>query len=186
MKKQIFISLLSLVAFLGLSSETQACTSLLAGRNATVDGSTLITYAADAHTLYGALNFMPAATHPAGSMREVRDWDTNKRWGEIAEASQTYKVVGNMNEHQLTITESTWTCKEELVDTTGIIDYGSLIYITLQRAKTAREAIKIMTDLVAEYGYNSHGESFSIGDPNEIWVMEMCGKGGKEKGAAEE
>lgn len=183
MKKQIFISLLSLVAFLGLSSETQACTSLLAGRNATVDGSTLITYAADAHTLYGALNFMPAATHPAGSMREVRDWDTNKRWGEIAEAAQTYKVVGNMNEHQLTITESTWTCKEELVDTTGIIDYGSLIYITLQRAKTAREAIKIMTDLVAEYGYNSHGESFSIGDPNEIWVMEMCGKGGKEKGA---
>ena len=99
---------------------------------------------------------------------------------EIAETAQTYKVVGNMNEHQLTITESTWTCKEELVDTTGIIDYGSLIYITLQRAKTAREAIKIMTDLVAEYGYNSHGESFSIGDPNEIWVMEMCGKGGKE------
>ncbi|MEE1298252.1 MAG: C69 family dipeptidase [Muribaculaceae bacterium] len=183
MKKQLFISLLALTAIIGVNIESQACTSLLAGKKATTDGSTLITYAADAHTLYGALKFIPAATHEKGSMREVRDWDTNKRWGEIPEAEQTYKVVGNMNEHQLTITESTWTCKDELVDTTGIIDYGSLIYITLQRAKTAREAIKIMTSLVAEYGYNSHGESFSIGDPNEIWVMEMAGKGGKEKGA---
>jgi dipeptidase len=181
-KKLITISL-ALTAILGYTSEAQACTSLLAGTKATTDGSTLITYAADAHTLYGALKFIPAATHKPGAMREVRDWDTNKHWGFIPEKEQTYKVMGNMNEHQLTITESTWTCKEELVDTTGIIDYGSLIYITLQRAKTAREAIKVMTDLVAEYGYNSHGESFSIGDPNEIWVMEMCGKGGKEKGA---
>lgn len=183
MKTKIFILLLA-STILGLTTnELQACTSLLAGKNATTDGSTLITYAADAHTLYGALKFIPAATHNAGDMREIRDWDTNKHWGFIPEQEQTYKVIGNMNEHQLTITESTWTCKEELVDTTGIIDYGSLIYITLQRAKTAREAIAIMSNLVAKYGYNSHGESFSIGDPNEIWIMEMCGKGGKEKGA---
>lgn len=174
---------IAVLAIAGILNDANACTSLLAGKNATTDGSTLITYAADAHTLYGALNFMPAAKHEKGSMREVREWDTNARLGEIAEVEETYKVVGNMNEHQLTITESTWTCKDELVDTTGIIDYGSLIYITLQRAKTAREAIKVMTSLVAEYGYYSHGESFSIGDPDEIWVMEMAGKGGKEKGA---
>lgn len=183
MIKKLITTSLAVMALSGTAFDAQACTSLLAGKNATTDGSTLITYAADAHTLYGALNFMPAATHAKGSMREVRDWDTNKHWGEIAEVEQTYKVVGNMNEHQLTITESTWSCKHELVDTTGIIDYGSLIYITLQRAKTAREAIDVMTSLVAKYGYNSEGESFSIGDPNEIWVMEMCGKGGKEKGA---
>ena len=183
MIKKLTSICLALVALIGYTSEAHACTSLLAGKKATVDGSTLITYAADAHTLYGALNFMPAANHPAGAMREVREWDTNKHLGFIPQPAHTYKVVGNMNEHQLTITESTWSCKEELVDTTGTIDYGSLIYITLQRAKTAREAIKVMTDLVAEYGYNSHGESFSIGDPNEIWVMEMCGKAGKEKGA---
>lgn len=185
MTKKTFLTIsLSLATILAVVNNTaNACTSLLAGKKASADGSTLITYAADAHTLYGALNYMPAAKHAKGSMRDVRDWDTNKLWGQIPEAEQTYKVVGNMNEHQLTITESTWTCKHELVDTTGIIDYGSLIYITLQRAKTAREAIKIMTSLVAEYGYNSEGESFSIGDPNEIWVMEMAGKGGKEKGA---
>lgn len=183
MIKKLTTLSLAIAAIIGFNEESQACTSLLAGKNATTDGSTLITYAADAHTLYGALNYMPAATHGNGAMREVRDWDTNKLWGEIPEATHTYKVVGNMNEHQLTITESTWTCKEELIDTTGVIDYGSLIYITLQRAKTAREAIKTMTELVAAHGYNSHGESFSIGDPNEIWVMEMCGKGGKEKGA---
>ena len=181
--KKITTLCVAVLAIAGLSNEANACTSLLAGKKATTDGSTLVTYAADAHTLYGALNFMPAAKHEKGAMREVREWDTNTHLGEIAEARETYKVVGNMNEHQLTITESTWTCKDELVDTTGIIDYGSLIYITLQRAKTAREAIKVMTSLVAEYGYYSHGESFSIGDPNEIWVMEMAGKGGKEKGA---
>ena len=183
MIKNFFKSTLILFTVIGLTNESQACTSLLAGKKATTDGSTLITYAADAHTLYGALNFIPAAKHESGEMREVREWDTNKWLGEIPEVAHTYKVVGNMNEHQLTITESTWTCKEELIDTTGVIDYGSLIYITLQRAKTAREAIDVMTTLVAEHGYCSHGESFSIGDPNEIWVMEMCGKGGKEKGA---
>lgn len=183
MIKKLITTGLVAVALIGTAFDSQACTSLLAGKNATTDGSTFITYAADAHTLYGSLKYIPAATHAKGSMREVREWDTNRYLGEIPDVEQTYKVVGNMNEHQLTITESTWSCRHELVDTTGIIDYGSLIYITLQRAKTAREAIDIMTSLVEKYGYCSEGESFSIGDPNEIWVMEMCGKGSKEKGA---
>ncbi len=174
-----------IVAVLGLAgtADVDACTSLLVGKKASADGSTMITYAADAHTLYGFLNHIPAADHVKGAKREVKDWDTYKHLGYIDEVSHTYSVVGNMNEHQLTITESTWECKHELVDTTGVIDYGSLIQITLQRAKTAREAIKIMTSLVARYGYCSEGESFSIGDPNEIWVMDMVGKGGKERGA---
>ena len=178
---------LMVAAVLGLAGtateDIDACTSLLVGKKASADGSTMITYAADAHTLYGFLNHIPAADHAKGAQREVKDWDTYKHLGYIDEASHTYSVVGNMNEHQLTITESTWECKHELVDTTGVIDYGSLIQITLQRAKTAREAIKVMTSLVARYGYCSEGESFSIGDPNEIWVMDMVGKGGKEKGA---
>ena len=162
-----------------------ACTNLLVGKGASADGSTIISYAADAHTIYGALQYMPAADHQPGAMREIRDWDTGKYHGQIPEVAHTYQVIGNINEHQLTIAESTWGGRHELEDTTGaaIMDYGSLIYVTLQRAKTAREAIKVMTELVAQYGYNSEGESFSIGDPNEIWIMDMIGKGGKEKGA---
>ena len=165
--------------------ESNACTNLLVGRKASVDGSTIITYAADSHTLYGDLQYLPAADHKAGDMRKVYEWDTGRYLGEIPEIPHTYAVVGNINEHQLTIAETTFGGREELVDTTknAIIDYGSLIYITLQRAKTAREAISVMTDLVERYGYCSEGESFSIGDPNEIWVLEMVGKGGKEKGA---
>lgn len=161
-----------------------ACTNLIAAKGATVDGSTLVTYAADSHTLYGALYHQPAADHPEGAMRKVVEWDTGKLLGEIPEVAHTYNVVGNMNEHQLVIAESTWGGLPELVDTTGnsIIDYGSLIYITLQRAKTAREAIDIMADLVDKYGYASSGESFSIADKDEVWVMEMIGKGA-EKGA---
>ena len=161
----------------------RACTSFLAGRNATIDGSTFITYAADSHTLYGALKFIPAARHPKNSTMEIREWDTNKLLGHIPQVEYTYKVVGNMNEHQLSITESTWGGRPELVDTTGIIDYGSLMYIALQRAKTAREAITVMTDLVSEYGYYSSGESFSIADPEEVWIMEMIGKGPQNQGA---
>lgn len=160
-----------------------ACTSLLVGKKASTDGSTFISYAADSHVLYGALAHLPAADHKAGSMRDIRDWDDGTYHGQIPEVAHTYSVVGNMNEHQLSITESTFGGRNELVDTTGIMDYGSLIYVTLQRARTAREAIKVMTDLVAKYGYCSGGESFSIADPNEIWIMEMVGKGGKEKGA---
>lgn len=165
--------------------DAMACTNLLAGKNATIDGSVLISYAADSHTLYGDLQYLPAAYHKPGDMREIRDWDSGKHLGYIPEVAHTYAVVGNINEHQVTVAESTFGGRHELADTTkdAIIDYGSLIYLALQRSRTAREAIKVMTDLVAKYGYCSEGESFSIGDPNELWVMEMIGKGGKEKGA---
>jgi dipeptidase len=144
----------------------------------------MVTYAADSHSLYGELYHQPAADHPKGAMRKVVEWDTGKCLGEIPEVAHTYNVVGNMNEHQLVIAESTWGGREELMDTTGnnMIDYGSLIYIALQRATTAREAIDVMTSLVDKYGYASEGESFSIADKNEVWVMEMIGKGA-EKGA---
>lgn len=160
-----------------------ACTNFLAGKGATTDGSTLISYAADSYSLYGALYYLPAASHDEGAMRDIYEWDTGKYLGQIPEAPHTYSVVGNMNEHQLTIGETTFGGRPELVDTTGLIDYGSLIYITLQRAATAREAIQVMTGLVEEYGYCSSGESFSIGDPNEVWVLEMIGKGPGNKGA---
>ena len=159
-----------------------ACTNFLVGKAASVDGSTILSYAADSYTLYGFLHFSPAADHPAGSMREVRDWDSNRPQGFIPQVAHTYNVVGNMNEHQLTIGETTWGGREELWDTVGI-DYGSLMYIALERCKTAREAIDCMVSLVEEYGYASEGETFSIADPNEIWIMDMIGKGAGEKGA---
>lgn len=177
--KRIFVT----VSLLFVVTTIYACTSLLAGRKATVDGSTLITYAADSHTLYGALSFTPAADHPKGSKIEIRDCDTNKPLGKIPQVEHTYKVVGFMNEHQLSITESTFGGRPELVDMTGIIDYGSLMQLALQRARTAREAITVMTDLVKKYGYYSSGESFSIADPEEVWILEMIGKGSASKGA---
>ncbi len=182
MNKFITLTALSL-AVAGFTNDADACTSLLVGKKASIDGSTFISYAADSHVLYGELYHWPAKTYPAGTMLDIYEWDTNKFLGRIPQAEQTYNVVGNMNEHQLSITESTWGGRKELVDTTGIMDYGSLIYVTLQRAKTAREAISTMTDLVKEYGYYSSGESFSIADPNEVWVMEMIGKGTGNKGA---
>ena len=167
------------------SVNSDACTNLIVGKGASADGSTIISYAADSHTLYGDMQFLPAADHKPGEMREIRDWDSGKLHGYIPEVPHTYQVIGNINEHQLTIAESTWGGRLELMDTTGkaIMDYGSLIYVALQRARTAREAIAVMTDLVEKYGYNSEGESFSIGDPNEVWIMDMIGKAGKEKGA---
>ena len=179
MKRVIFSFFVMCLAI----GNTLACTNFLAGKDATIDGSTLISYAADSYALYGFLQYLPAADHAKGEMRKITDWDTGKPLGEIPEAAHTYSVVGNMNELQVTIGETTWGGREELVDTTAIIDYGSLIYIALQRSRTAREAIKIMTDLVAQYGYASEGESFSIGDPNEIWIMEMIGKGPGNTGA---
>lgn len=164
------------------SSAAMACTGLIAAPGATADGSTLITYAADSHTLYGELYYKPATDHPKGTMRQVVEWDTGKPLGEIPEISHTYTTIGNMNEHGLAITESTWGGRPELAGS-GIIDYGSLIYITLERARTAREAIKTMTDLVNTYGYASEGESFTIADPTEVWIMEMIGKGKTDKGA---
>ncbi len=159
-----------------------ACTSLIAGKKATVDGSTMITYAADSHTLYGELYHKTGGVHPAGSMRKIVEWDTGKPLGEIPEAPVTYTRIGNMNEHGLTISESTWGGRPEL-EGSGLIDYGELIYITLERAKTAREAIDVMTSLVRDYGYASGGESFSIADPDEVWIMELIGKGKADKGA---
>lgn len=165
-------------------THADACTNLIAGKKATTDGSVMITYAADSHNLYGELSHTPRATHAPGEMRKIIEWDTNKPLGEIPQPAETYNVVGNMNEYQVAIGETTWGGHEELLDTTGnsIIDYGSLIQIALERSKSAREAIKVMTDLVEEYGYASEGESFSIADKDEVWVLEMIGKGA-EKGA---
>lgn len=176
---------IAIAACLSLSSlgDASACTGLLVGKKASTDGSVMISYAADSYSLYGELYRWPAAVWPAGAKLQIKEWDTGKPLGEIAQVRQTYAVVGNMNEHQVAITESTFGGRKELVDTTGIMDYGSLIYVALQRSKTAREAIKVMTDLVAEYGYYSSGESFSIADKNEVWIMEMIGKGTGNKGA---
>ena len=159
-----------------------ACTNFLVGKDASVDGSTMVSYAADSYALYGFLHHSPAAHYAEGAVREVKDWDTGKPLCTIPQVAHTYNVVGNMNEHQLTIGETTWGGRPELETGEGI-DYGSLIYIALERCKTAREAIKCMTDLVAEYGYASSGETFSIADPNEVWLMELIGKGKVEKGA---
>lgn len=159
-----------------------ACTSLIAAPGATATGGSIITYAADSHTLYGALYHQDAADHAPGDMRTVTDWDSGLTRGEIRQRPHTYATVGNMNEHGLAIGESTFACRPE-VEGSGTIDYGSLIYITLQRARTAPEAIKVMTDLVNEYGYASGGESFSIADPSQVWIMEMVGKGPQDKGA---
>jgi len=160
-----------------LTLNSYSCTNFIVTKGASVDGSTMITYAADSHVLYGELYHWPAATYSAGTMLKVYEWDTGKFLGEIPQALQTYNVVGNMNEYQVSIGETTYTGREELIDTTGVVDYGGLIYITLQRAKSAREAIKIIAELVENYGYYSSGESFSIADPNEAWIFEIIGKG---------
>ena len=178
MKKLILI-----LAALNAVTAAMACTSLIAGKKATADGSVIVTYNADAYVLYGELYHTEAADHKKGEMLKVYEWDTNEYLGEIEQVEHTYATVGNINEHQLCIVESTWDNRKELQDTTAIIDYGSLIYITLQRARTAREAIGVMTSLVEKYGYYSGGESFTIADPNEVWIMEMVAKGMKEKGA---
>ncbi len=159
-----------------------ACTNFLAGRKATVDGSTLISYAADSYYLFGALCHQPAADHAPGAMRQINEWDTGKYLGEIPQIPHTYSVIGNMNEHQLAIGETTYGGRPELQDTTGIMDYGSLIYVTLQRARTARAAIDTIVSLTERYGYYSSGESFSIADPQEVWYMELIGKGSDNKG----
>ncbi|MDE5635462.1 MAG: C69 family dipeptidase, partial [Muribaculaceae bacterium] len=179
----MFERISTLTAIVGLSAlSALACTSLIAGKGATADGSVMITYAADSHNLYGELYSQPAADHPKGAMRQVIDWDTQRHLGEIPEVAHTYATIGNMNEHGLAIAESTWGGRPEL-EGSGLIDYGSLIYITLQRARTAREAIMVMTDLVDRYGYSSSGESFSIADPDEVWIMELIGKGKDNPGA---
>lgn len=180
MHRYLYIAALATAAL--AAPDADACTSLIAAPGATDTGSAMITYAADSHTLYGALYKQDAADHEPGTMRKVVEWDTGRALGEIPEAQHTYATIGNMNEHGLTIAESTWGGREEL-EGSGLVDYGSLIYITLQRAKTAREAIDVMTGLVRDYGYASSGESFSIADPTEVWLMELIGKGKADKGA---
>lgn len=177
-KTKLFAALLA-GALLSGGPSAMACTNILVTKGASKTGSTMISYSADSHTLYGELYYRPAADYPAGTMMKVYEWDSGKLLGEIPQASHTYSVVGNMNEHQLLIGESTWGGLHQLVDTTGIIDYGSLMYIALQRCRTAREAVEFMTKLVAEYGYASSGESISVADPNEVWVLEIIGKGTK-------
>jgi len=166
-----------MIIFSATDFNTRACTSFLITRGASEDGSTMITYAADAAWLYGTLRFRPAAVHPPGTMLDIYHWHDHKHKGSIRQAEQTYSVVGNMNQFQVSISETTFTGRPELQDTTGIMDYGNLKYVALQRAKTAREAIQVISYLLETYGYYSTGESFSIGDPNEVWIMELIGKG---------
>ena len=159
------------------ASTADACTNFLFTKGATRDGSTMITYAADSHTLYGELYYRKAATYPAGTMFQVVDWDSGTPLIMIPQVAQTYSVVGNMNEHQLAIGETTYGGREELAkEIEGGIDYGSYIYLTLQRAKNAREAIKVLAGFMKDYPYHSEGESFSIADPNEVWILELIGK----------
>jgi len=179
MEKRILI----LIGMIFTIVSSWACTNLLVGKAASIDGSNMVTYSADSYALYGELYHWSAATYPANTWLDIREWDSNKYLGKIPQVRQTYNVVGNMNEYQLCIGETTFTGRRELIDSTGIMDYGSLIYIALQRSKTAREAIKVMTDLVEAYGYYSSGESFSIVDKNEVWILEMIGKGVGNKGA---
>jgi len=183
MDKKFITIFMVIIGLIVSTPGNKACTNYLVTRGASVNGATMISYAADSHTLYGELYYLPARDYPAGSWLDIYEWDTGKYLGKILQVPHTYSVVGNMNEHQVAIGETTYGGRSELVDTTGIMDYGSLMYIALQRAKSAREAIEIMTKLMAEHGYCSSGESLSISDKNEVWIMEMIGKGPGKKGA---
>lgn len=162
---------------MALTQQSNACTNIIVTRGASKDNSAMVSYAADSHWLYGELYFHPAMDWKDGTMLNIVEWDTSKPLGQIPQAPHTYKTVGNMNEHQLIIGETTWGGRLELMDSTAIMDYGSLIYVALQRARTARKAIQVIVDLANEYGYASEGESFSIADKNEAWVMDLIGKG---------
>ena len=177
------VILLALAATVCLNTvESQACTNVLVTKGASTDGSNMISYAADSHQLYGELYYKPAGVWNTGDMRDIHDWDSGKFLGRIPQVSRTYQRVGNMNEHQLIIAETTYGGRHELEDPNGIMDYGSLIYVALERAKTAREAIDVIVDLANTYGYYSSGESFSLADTEEVWVMELIGKGPDNKG----
>ena len=166
-------------AFLLPAFHGEACTNILVTRGASADGSCMVSYAADSHQLFGELYYRPAADWEKGAMLNIYEWDTAKYLGQIPQVRHTYQTVGNMNEHQLIIAETTYGGRPELWDSTGVMDYGSLIYVALQRAKTAREAIEVIADLADTYGYYSSGESFSIADKDEVWVMDFIGKGMK-------
>ena len=178
--KAILFTLAASLSF-GIT-DSQACTNVLVTKGASVDGSTMISYAADSHQLYGELYYAPAGVWNSGDIRKIYEWDTGKYLGDIPQVARTYQRVGNMNEHQLIIAETTYGGRHELEDPKGIMDYGSLIYVALERAKTAREAIDIIVDLANTYGYYSSGESFSFADKEEVWVMDLIGKGPNNKG----
>lgn len=181
--KRITFIFIAFILF-NIHGQVMACTNFMVTKGASTDGSVIISYAADSHVLYGELYHWPAATYGSGTMLDVYEWDTGKFLGKIKQASQTYNVVGNMNEYQVAIGETTYGGREELGTQSGaIVDYGSLMYIALQRSKTAREALKVMAELVADYGYASSGESFTVSDANEVWIFEMIGKGEGKKGA---
>ena len=182
MIKKVFLSILILF-FILLSTKNYSCTNFIITKGASADGSVMVSYTADSYSFYGELFHYPAAVYQEGTLLEIYEWDTGKFLGKIPQAAVTYNVIGNMNEFQVVIGETTFGGREELCKANGIIDYGSLIYIALQRSKTAREAIKTMTSLVEEYGYYSEGESFSIADANEAWILELIGKGEGNKGA---
>ena len=178
MKKLLTIAL---CAALISSIPADACTNVIITRGASTDGSSIVSYAADSHVLYGELYFHPAAKWKAGAMLPITEWDTYRPTGQIPQVAQTFQTMGNMNQHQLIIAETTWGGREEQVNEDGVMDYGSLIYVTLQRARTAREAISTIVELANSYGYPSEGETFSIADTEEAWIMDLVGKG-KEKG----
>ncbi len=173
--KKLFITAMALV----MGTAAFACTNLIVTRGASSNGSNMVSYAADSHQLYGALKFLPAADYPAGTMIDIYDWDSGKHMGQIPQVAHTYSVVGNMNEKQLIIGETTFGGRHGFEDTTAVMDYGSLIYLALQRAATAREAIGVIDDLMQKYGYASEGESFTIADPDEVWIMEIMAKAPK-------
>ncbi|MCD6179748.1 MAG: C69 family dipeptidase [Bacteroidales bacterium] len=183
MKKNLFVLMTAILMSITTINQSNACTNYLITKGASTDGSTMISYAADSHVLFGELYHWPAATWADDAMLDVYEWDTGKYLGAIKQAKQTYNVVGNMNEYQVAIGETTYGGRSELHDPNAIMDYGSLIYIALQRSKSAREAIKNIADLMDKYGYYSSGESFSISDANEVWIMEMISKGSVETGA---
>jgi dipeptidase len=182
MKSKISALILITAIFLNVT-DSKACTNLLITKGASKNNSNMISYSADAGGFMEPLKFLPAKDNAAGTMVELYEWDSGKYLGKIPEAAHTYKVVGNMNEFQVSIGETTFGGRHELVDTTSLIDYGSMMYLALQRAKTAREAIKVMDQLMQTYGYCSSGESFSVADPNEVWIMEVIGKGPGGKGS---
>lgn len=167
----------------GLVAGAEACTNLIVTPGASADGSAVFSYTADSGSLYGTLGHYPAGKHEAGSKRKIYNWDTGVYLGEIDEAPETYNVIGNINEHSLAIGETTFGGNSTLGGGEGVMDYGSLIWVTLQRTRNAREAISMFAELVQEYGYVSEGESFTIADPKEVWVLELIGKGKYEKGA---
>ena len=182
MRRLTAILFTALAAMTFFGTESKACTNVLVTKGASTDGSNIISYAADSHQLFGELYYKKAGFWKEGTMRKINEWDTGKYLGDIPQVPVTYQRVGNMNEHQLIIAETTYGGRPELEDPKGIMDYGSLIYVALERAKTAREAIQIIVDLANTYGYYSSGESFSIADTEEVWVMDLIGKGPNNKG----